>query len=309
VNYEFSDEERLLHEACISLFERHAGPDRARHLTEQGGCDRPLLTALAEAGMLNLALDPDIGPIGAQFVTEWAAEAAAVAPIGWRTLVAPQVLGTDVPPVVTVAHARSGALVRFGMDADVILLIDDGVAYLANPDDWSATPASTRYGFPLARVDIVGGTPLGEDAAKTIQRWSQIALASEIAGAGRSAIALTVQYVKDRKQFGRALGSYQAIQHKLAEDLMSIEASSWLAREAAFHDAPAEAAAVAATFAINCAHRIMSDMHQFTGAIGFAKEYNLYLWSTRLEYLALESGGIQAHADALFDSRWLRDAV
>ncbi len=92
MNLEMSDEEQLLRDACATLFQRHAGSERARVVTESRGTDIELMAALNEAGMLDLALDPDIGPIGAQFVTEWASESAAVAPVGWRCLVAPQVI-------------------------------------------------------------------------------------------------------------------------------------------------------------------------------------------------------------------------
>jgi alkylation response protein AidB-like acyl-CoA dehydrogenase len=162
----------------------------------------------------------------------------------------------------------------------------------------------SRYGFPLSTVEILASEPLGTAAADTLRRWAQISLATEIAGAARSAVALTVQYVKDREQFGRALGTYQTIQHRLAECYVSVEALSLLAKEASFFDASAERAAVAATYACDIAHRVFTDLHQFTGAMGFAKEYDLYLWSMKIQFLTLEAGGLSASSEALCDARW-----
>jgi alkylation response protein AidB-like acyl-CoA dehydrogenase len=308
VNLELDDEQKLLQQACSALFTRHAGPARARLLTESGQCDHELVRHLGAAGMLDIASDPSGGPLGAALVTEWAAEAAACAPIGWRAMVAPQVIEGAIPDVVVVVDNPAG-LTRFGCDADAVLSVRDGHAVLSDPDQWHAEPAGAQYGFPLSRVEIRGGRDLGPEAASAIRRWSQVVVAAEIAGAARSALMLTVRYVKDRHQFGRSLGSYQAIQHRLAEVLMLVEGSSLLAKDAAFRGAPDESAALAATFATDCAQRIVTDLHQFTGAIGFAKEYDLYLWTRRLNYLALEAGGIDGHARSLYDSRWRPEAV
>jgi alkylation response protein AidB-like acyl-CoA dehydrogenase len=304
VNLELTDDEQLLRDSCASLFKRHAGTARARALTESRATDTELMTALDEAGMLDLALDPEIGPIGAQFVSEWASEAAAVAPVGWRCLVAPHVIPGDIPPVVAIMWGGSGSLCRYAEDADVLLSVQGDDVHMSRRGDWSCTPVPSRYGFPLSNVEILASESLGPDAANALNRWAKVSLATEIAGAGRSAVQLTVQYVKDREQFGRALGTYQTIQHRLAECYVSIEALSLLAKEAAFFDATEERAAVAATYACDIAHRVFTDLHQFTGAMGFAKEYDLYLWSMKIQFLAQEAGGLPASSDALCDARW-----
>lgn len=304
MNLELTDEEQLLHDSCTSLFKRHAGTARARLLTESRATDTELMKILDEAGMLDLALDPEIGPIGAQFVTEWASEAAAAAPVGWRCLVAPHVIPGDLPPVVAIVWGGSGALCRYAEDADVLLSVQGDNVYLSRRGDWNCSPVPSRYGYPLSTVEIVASESLGADSVNALNRWARVSLATEIAGAGRSAVQLTVQYVKDREQFGRSLGTYQTIQHRLAECYVSIEALSLLAKEAAFFEATEERAAVASTYACDVAHRVFTDLHQFTGAMGFAKEYDLYLWSMKIQFLAQEAGGLQASSEALCDARW-----
>lgn len=304
MNLEMNDEEQLLRDSCATLFQRYAGTERAREMTESRGTDTKLMAALHEAGMLDLALDPDIGPLGAQFVTEWASEAAAVAPVGWRCLVAPHVIAGEVPNTVAIMWGGSGSLCRYADDADALLAVDGDEVILCRRGEWSSTPVPSRYGFPLSSVEILGGETLASGARDVVNRWARVSLASEIAGAGRSAILLTVQYVKDREQFGRVLGTYQTIQHHLAENFATIEALSLLAKEAAFLGAPDEEAAVVATYADSVAHRVFTDVHQFTGAMGFAKEYDLYLWSMKIQFLAQEAGGIAANVEALCDARW-----
>ena len=76
--------------------------------------------------------------------------------------------------------------------------------------------------------------PLG----RRMRAWWRVALATEIAGTMRGALSFTTQYVKERRQFGRAIGSFQAIQHRLADCVVLTEATRWLAYEAAFHGAP-----------------------------------------------------------------------
>ena len=67
-----------------------------------------------------------------------------------------------------------------------------------------------------------------------------------------AALSHTVEYLKDRRQFGRAIGSFQAVQHRLAECAIEVEASRWLVREAADRQQAAEAVSVAAAFASGC---------------------------------------------------------
>ena len=124
----------------------------------------------------------------------------------------------------------------------------------------------------------------------------------------RGALEVTVEYVKGRRQFGRAIGSFQAIQHRLARCAVEVEAARWLACEAAFAGAPAEAAAIAAAHACAAAQRVHAETHQLTGAMGFTREHALHVWSMRLQALRLEAGGTAAHRIAAARERWLSGA-
>jgi hypothetical protein len=97
-----------------------------------------------------------------------------------------------------------------------------------------------------------------------------------------------LRYLTQREQFGRPIGSFQAVQHRLADCAVQIEGARWLAYEAAAQGAPAEGAACAAGFALAVAGRVHRETHQLSGAIGYTTEHDLHVWSLRL--LACGSG-------------------
>ncbi|MEU7814011.1 acyl-CoA dehydrogenase [Pseudonocardia sp. NPDC049154] len=292
-----------LREACTTLLARHAGTDRARELRARGGVDAELFAALDDAGFLDLAPDPDAGPLAATLVTEWTAAAGGVGPVGARTLVAPAVL--DAPPrTVTVADRRSSGPVRFGTDVEAVVLVDGADAVLARRGGFTAVPVPSSFGHPLARIETTDVEPLAPGAGDTVRRWWQVALAAEIAGCARGALERTTRYLTEREQFGRPLATFQALQHRLADCHVRVEGTSWLTRLAAERGAPADLAASAATAAVETAGVVLQETHQLTGAMGFTLEYDLHVWTLRLQDLRLEAGGVDAHADALVAARW-----
>ena len=78
----------------------------------------------------------------------------------------------------------------------------------------------------------------------------------------------------------------------------------WTTREAAYHGAPADLAAGAAISASQAAHRVFFETHQLTGAMGFTLEYDLHLWTMRLQTLRHEMQGMRTHARDLVAARW-----
>ena len=112
-----------------------------------------------------------------------------------------------------------------------------------------------------------------------------------------------MRYLAEREQFGKPLGSLQALQHRLAESYVWVEALRWTARSAAWH-ATDEAAASAATYAAMAGRHVAAEMHQLSGAISFTAEYDLHLWTMRAQALRTEMGGIATHARALTHLRW-----
>lgn len=296
--------ETHLQSALDVLLERHAGAAHAKELGSAAAADTELGAQLEEGGFLDLFHEDDAGPSAAGLITEWVAAAAGVLPIGARSLVLPA-LGLSAPALTTIADRSDLAAVRFAEAADALLLIDGTEATLLSRGEWTAEPLASKYGYPMARVVEVGtGTPVDANAAAAARRWWQVALGAEITGTAQAALDLTVRYVKEREQFGRPIGGFQAVQHRLAECAVRVEGTRWLVREAIGLGAPAGPAAAAAVAAAQTAQLIMRETHQLTGAMGFTREYDLHVWSLRLAALRVEAGGLSRHAEELVAARW-----
>jgi hypothetical protein len=233
------------------------------------------------------------------------ARAAGVVSIGAASLVAPALSKTAFAGPIALARKGEKGPVRYAGHARTVLLLGDDVAECAVLEPSDHSPVASNFGYPMGRLPVdLSGEPLGAGTSAVMAAWWRLALAVEAVGTMDAALACTVDYLKQRRQFGRAIGSFQAVQHRLADCAIEVEASRWLAREAAYHGAEPEAVAVAASFALDAARRIFAETHQLSGAIGFTHEHDLHVWSMRLQALRLELGGVGAHRRAVVDARW-----
>ncbi|MFD6802197.1 acyl-CoA dehydrogenase family protein [Streptomyces cyaneofuscatus] len=141
---------------------------------------------------------------------------------------------------------------------------------------------------PLARVEL-RDTPaelLGEDevasdvcgALAAAGHTAAAVLAAEAVGAAAGALERTVAYVKEREQFGRAIGSFQAVKHRLADLYVRVEA----ARSAAYYAAWDPAAGpLALAQALEAARTVAGEAVQLHGGIGFTWEHEAHLYVKR----------------------------
>jgi alkylation response protein AidB-like acyl-CoA dehydrogenase len=159
---------------------------------------------------------------------------------------------------------------------------------------------------PLFTVRLDGAA--GEEIAATdfAKAWHAIAVmaAAESVGVAARVTAMTVDYAKERKQFGRAIGSYQAVSHACAQMFLETEGARNLALWAAWaldHD-PEQAhlaAYCAKAYASDAATNVCRSALQVHGGIGFTWEHDLHLFLKRAE----------ANAHAYGDPRWHREQV
>lgn len=303
MDLEFSDVQSALVDSLHSLLRRQAGPARARQVLGSGQCDRDLADALGAAGFLDLALSDGAGALEAEIVTEEVARAAGVAPVGVRTLVAPMVLDQPIPPIVAIHSAGASGPTQFAAAADLIIVLDGDATAVLRPEPGEIAPVASPYGFAMGYVPDRPGDRLPPGRAEIARRWWRVAIAAEIAGRLNAALDLTVRYAKERTQFGRPIGSFQAVQHRLAQLHVAAQQCTWLARAAAW-SAEAESAAAAAALSSDTARWGSVELHQLTGAIGFTEEYDLHLWTMPLQALRVELGGLAAHSGDLAAARW-----
>jgi alkylation response protein AidB-like acyl-CoA dehydrogenase len=211
---------------------------------------------------------------------------------------------TDPSAIATTARPASGDHVivsgkkRFVVDgnaADLLLVVARDpageVALYAIPAGATGVrrrrlptmdPTRAQAEIVLADVRVPASSRMGSWAqiARAIAR-ARVALAAEQVGGAQAALALATDYAKVRRQFGRAIGSFQAIQHKLAEMFVAVET----ARSAAYHAsvAPDDEITAAAT-SVYCGdafYRCAADAIQVHGGIGFTWEHDAHLYFKR----------------------------
>jgi alkylation response protein AidB-like acyl-CoA dehydrogenase len=123
-----------------------------------------------------------------------------------------------------------------------------------------------------------------------------VALAAEQVGGAQRVLEMSLEHAKNRRQFGRAIGSFQAIKHKCAEMLLEVES----ARSAAYYGAfaaderPAElarAAAMAKAYCSEAFFRAAAENIQIHGGIGFTWEHDAHLYFKRAKSSEIMLGG------------------
>jgi alkylation response protein AidB-like acyl-CoA dehydrogenase len=310
VDFELNEDQQAILEAVQRLLEQHAGPARAIKLfaaTELAdNYDFALDAAFTEAGFNSIL--SDVGPLEAALVVEAVAQAAAVSATAAQLLIAPSLSHKAIEGPIALAVQSDKALpVRYLAHARQLLLLSNADVKLVTLKSGDVEIVKSNFGYPMGKLARpVGGESLGRDAAEKLKNWWRLSLAIEAVGTMDAALKHTVDYVKQRRQFGRAIASFQAIQHRLAICAIQVEGSRWLAREAAYHGAQPEAVANAAAFALSTADLIFTETHQMSGAIGFTREFNLHVWSMRLHTLRQELGGLSGHRKAVVEARWMK---
>jgi alkylation response protein AidB-like acyl-CoA dehydrogenase len=313
VDFEASPEQRAIQEAVERLLARHAGAQRAALLAAKDEHDAALEAALEEAGFAGVALADEGGPLEAALVVEAVARAAGVVAAGASLLVAPLVAGRRFPGPVALGRAGEDVPLRFGAEARTLLLLDGEEARVLALGPGDAVRVVSDWGYPMGRPTAAalsrGGESLGPGSGARLAAAWRLALALEMVGTMQAALDVTIAYLSQRRQFGRTIASFQAVQHRLADCAIAVEGGRWLAREAAWQRAPAEACALAAAHAAAAARQVFAETHQLSGAIGFTREHPLHVFTLRLQALRLELGGAAQHRASAARARWLAAAA
>jgi alkylation response protein AidB-like acyl-CoA dehydrogenase len=195
-------------------------------------------------------------------------------------------------------------------EADLVVLLDgDGAQLLQAPDAtlFEAIDPTRRY----ASIDgDTEGEPLGAGAADRVRA----VLAAEVLGVCQRALEMTLEYVKDRKQFGVPVGSFQAVSHRCAQMLLhteSVRSTAYFAAWAADADPERlpEAAALAAAAAADGGREVTASAIQAHGGIGFTWEADIHWLYKRAQLDAALLGGARRHRAALARSAVARAAV
>jgi alkylation response protein AidB-like acyl-CoA dehydrogenase len=303
MDFELTHEQRAIVDAVDTLCQKQAGPKRALSLDLERAYDDALHGAL-EAGWF-FDVVSEVGLLEAVLVLEVLSRHAAVVSYAASGVVLPALGGARVAGPLALCSGRSPSPVRFLAHAEHALVIEDAQARLCPIEASARTHVQSNFMVPLGRLEparLTAGERVGE-AQRASSLW-RLAIAAECVGAMDAALDLTVRYVSERRQFGRAIGSFQAVQHRLALAKVQLEGARYLTYEAAYFGGDAERSALAAAHATQAARLVHSETHQLTGALGFTREHDLFVWSMRLQALRVELDGMAGHRRALAVARW-----
>lgn len=244
----------------------------------------------------DIAQIPEFGPLTAAMAVERLAWLPFTADIALSMLVRPQLPGEWPRPLAIIDNGRPG---RFAASAKTLILIDGDEISLARTTPGDVEAVDSLYAYPMGRlVRRPASTTLSAADSATLRIWIRVALAAEASGLLHAAIASAVEHLSVRKQFGRPLGSFQALRHRMAECAVLAGGVRWLVLKAAA-TGDAGDAALAALHAQDSATRIVYDLHQMLGAMGMTLEHPLHLWTYRLKALLSELGGRGGQAVAV----------
>ncbi|BBX54378.1 acyl-CoA dehydrogenase [Mycolicibacterium poriferae] len=281
---------------------------------EHGGADGTVADLCAMLDEAAAAMVP--GPVASTAVatlvlSDSHAELLEALASGERT--AGVALSTDL----TYSDGRVSGTAEYvlGGSAGGVMLLPAGDTWVlvdAAADGVTVEPlAATDFSRPLARVVTDGAT--AEELAVPAQRIVDLTvtlLSAEAAGLARWCLQTATEYAKVREQFGKPIGSFQAIKHMCAEMLLRSEQASVAAADAAraasdssgrSEDAQLSlAAALAASVGIEAAKVNAKDCIQVLGGIGITWEHDAHLYLRRAYAIAQFLGG---------RSRWLRRVV
>ncbi len=203
----------------------------------------------------------------------------------------------------TVATVAVPPHTPYALDGDIAERV-----YLAAPDGVRTATASDAHVSVdrTRRLFTVVPGPVHDTADRPAEAFdlAVLATAAQLLGAGERLLADSVTYVRQRKQFGREIGSYQAIKHALADVRIALDFARPLVNGAALDPTPraVSAAKVACGDAAYLASRTGLQVH---GAIGYTSEFDLSVWITKVRALVTAWGTPGFHRARILDS--LRD--
>ncbi|MDG4668075.1 acyl-CoA dehydrogenase family protein [Mycobacterium sp. 236(2023)] len=153
-------------------------------------------------------------------------------------------------------------------------------------DTLDLTRGQAHVHFDDAPAQLVGEAGRGHDYAKRALTAGLVGIAAEQVGGARRAMEMSVDYAKVREQFGRPIGSFQAIKHKCADMLMGVESGTSAVHAAALaiEEGSAESALLASLAKAYCSDaycQVAAENIQVHGGIGFTWEHPAHLYFRR----------------------------
>jgi alkylation response protein AidB-like acyl-CoA dehydrogenase len=318
VDLTLTDEQELIRDSVAKLLAKHSGPEQVRE-AESAGHDTALWDALVQMGIPAMTLPEAVGGGGSTLAAlgvalEECGAALATVPlvevaVAGRALAA---LGQDARAAevaegaIVVASPRPGRTLVPGAGAASSALVLDGETLVVHDqsrevgvDPWPvpramAAVAAADIPAEAWRVVLAEGEEAVAAHARLADEWRALT-AAWLVGLAQRALDIGIQYATERKQFGVPIGTFQALQHQLADVATDLEGARLVSRKALWaldNDEPEATAfpAIAFALAAQVAQRTASVSLHVHGGYGFMEEYDVQLYFRRAKTLRLLAG-------------------
>ena len=315
---------------------------RRAHLTSGEPFDHALFSAMVDQGWLGIALSEEKGGIGlgwveAAVLLEQIGAHAAPVPF-LPSLLALTVLDrSDNAPeswITALVNGERTGCVAWSKNADALSSTSDGAAWTisgrigvlegaTHADIAVVTTRDGVFGVELtsstrpqreSAMDETRGLSWlefdktsalrlgGAELAETLLNHGAVGASAEMLGGANQVMDISVQYAKDRVQFGQPIGSFQAIKHRCADMVVDVEgmrSATWYAAWAlSVGDSEASlAASTAKVWSSDASKRVMASGLQVHGGIGFTWEHDLHLYMKRAQFDQLSYGTASFHRE------------
>ena len=327
MDFAFNDEQREIKSTAHEFIASRFKPEKVRELAEsESPYDDALWKEMCELGWPGIAIAEEhggqgLGVVELVILQEELGYACAPSPMISNAYAGAVIEGAGSDeqkerwlPGIASGKARGAAeltcdpdpVVGAASGAVVLVLADNGGAKLVEPGDADLTRLElidrTRAYFS---VSADGGDSLPGDIA-TAGNIGQVALAAELVGVAARALDMGVEYAKEREQFGRPIGAYQAVSHRLADMLWEVEEARSLTYYAGWcADAQPEslplAASMAKARASDAANAVTHNAIQTLGGIGFTWEHDLHFFLKRARVSSQLMGSAGQHRAQVAD--------
>jgi alkylation response protein AidB-like acyl-CoA dehydrogenase len=333
MDFELSPDQRALRDAAADLLAGRSPMAVVRGAVGRDGEPDPALwRAMVDQGWCGLAVPEKLGGVGlgwveAAIVLEQVGAHVAPAPVLGQT-VALDVLAESAwgPPLmageaVAACAARLDEPCVYAPAADVVVVPEHDRLIAVDlrkrrPAKEPAMDVTRPLGW-LRSAILVDASRLELGGTAEVARHldvAAVAYAAELLGVAQRALDLAVAYAKDRIQFGRPIGSFQAVKHRCADMLVDLEGmrsavywAAWTVGNVDAADERAIAASTAKAWCSDAALRVLASALQVHGGIGFTWEHDLHLYLKRAHLDAVAFGDATYHRARL--ARLLRARV
>lgn len=249
--------------------------------------------------IMTLALTEPSAKWSADGVTLEAKKSGSDYVLNGTKLFVPDAHVTDAMVVV----ARTGGKGEDGITLFIVDSKSDGIKF----EQLKTIAADKQCEVTFDNVKVPAANILGKEGkgwpvVEKTEKVATIAACAYLVGLSQMDFDVTLNYAKERVQFGRPIGSFQAIQHKLADAVIDVDGSRFITYKAAWSMAEGEPdtdlmVSMAKAWASDASRRVVAHGQQIHGGIGFTKEYKIQLYFRRQKWMELMWGDGDYHRE------------